>query len=77
MMRRWSVMAWALAATALVSPPAAHAERVRTVIPRSTVNYLSLPVADVKAFFRSEGFENKIIIIPGTTAIAAGNQKCH
>src|ERR671919_515296 len=47
------------------------AERVRTAIPRATVNYLSLPVAEGKGFFRSEGLENETIVIPGTTAIAA------
>jgi ABC-type nitrate/sulfonate/bicarbonate transport system substrate-binding protein len=47
------------------------AERVRTAIPRATVNYLSLPVAEVKGFFRSEGLENETIVIPGSTAIAA------
>jgi NitT/TauT family transport system substrate-binding protein len=50
---------------------AASAERVRTAIPRATVNYLSLPVAEVKGFFRSEGLDNETIVIPGTTAIAA------
>ncbi len=49
----------------------AFAERVRTAIPRATVNYLSLPVAEVKGFFRSEGLDNETIVIPGTTAIAA------
>jgi len=49
----------------------APAERVRTAIPRATVNYLSLPVAEVKGFFRAEGLENETIVIPGTTAIAA------
>src|ERR687895_171268 len=49
----------------------ASAETVRTVIPRSTVNYLSVPVAEVKGFFRSEGLENQTIVIPGSTAIAA------
>ena len=49
----------------------AYAELVRTAIPRATVNYLSLPVAEVKGFFRSEGLENETIVIPGTTAIAA------
>ena len=49
----------------------APAERVRTVIPRATVNYLSLPVAEVKGFFRNEGLDNETIVIPGTTAIAA------
>ena len=69
--RLWSVIALALAVMTLALPPTAHAERVRTVIPRSTVNYLSLPVADVKGFFRAEGLENETIVIPGTTAIAA------
>jgi NitT/TauT family transport system substrate-binding protein len=55
--------------TLFVGPAAA--ERVRTAIPRLTVNYLSLPVAEVKGFFRSEGLENETIVIPGTTAIAA------
>ena len=47
------------------------AETVRTVIPRSTVNYLSVPVAEAKGFFRTEGLENETIVIPGSTAIAA------
>jgi NitT/TauT family transport system substrate-binding protein len=49
----------------------ASAELVRTAIPRATVNYLSLPVAEMKGFFRNEGLENQTIVIPGTTAIAA------
>ena len=49
----------------------ASAERVRTAIPRSTVNYLSLPVAEIKGFFRSEGLDNETIVVPGTAAIAA------
>src|SRR5438094_10373708 len=49
----------------------ASAERVRTVIPRATVNYLSLPVAEVKGYFRSEGLDNETIVISGTNAIAA------
>ena len=49
----------------------AAAERVRTVIPRSTLNYLSVPVAEVKGFFHAEGLENETIVIPGSTAIAA------
>src|SRR6266540_1426254 len=49
----------------------ASAELVRTAIPRATVNYLSLPVAEVKGFFRDQGLENETIVIPGTTAIAA------
>ena len=49
----------------------AQAERVRTAIPRATLNYLSIQVADAKGFFRSEGLENETIVIAGTTAIAA------
>src|SRR5687768_14631805 len=50
---------------------AASAEQVRTVIPRATLNYLSVPVAEVKGYFRDQGLENQTIIIPGSTAIAA------
>lgn len=49
----------------------ASAELVRTVIPRATLNYLSIPVAEVKGFFRDQGLENQTIVIPGATAIAA------
>jgi ABC-type nitrate/sulfonate/bicarbonate transport system substrate-binding protein len=41
------------------------------VIPRSTLNYLSVPVAEVKGYFRDQGLENQTIVIPGSTAIAA------
>lgn len=50
---------------------AAVAEQVRTVIPRATLNYLSVPVAEVKGYFRDQGLENQTIVIPGSTAIAA------
>ncbi len=49
----------------------ARAERVRTAIPRATLNYLSVQVADVKGFFRGEGLEHETLVIAGTTAIAA------
>ena len=49
----------------------ARAEQVRTVIPRATLNYLSVPVAEVKGYFRDQGLENQTIVIPGSTAIAA------
>jgi len=51
--------------------PVARAEQVRTVVPRATLNYLSIPVAEVKGFFRDQGLENQTIVIPGSTAIAA------
>jgi ABC-type nitrate/sulfonate/bicarbonate transport system substrate-binding protein len=65
-----AVTRWVILGLSLF-PAVANAELVRTAIPRSTVNYLSLPVAEVKGFFRSEGLENETIVIPGTTAIAA------
>jgi NitT/TauT family transport system substrate-binding protein len=52
-------------------PLKASAEKVRTVVPRATLNYLSIPVAEAKGFFRDQGLENETIVIPGTTAIAA------
>lgn len=47
------------------------AEQVRTVIPRATLNYLSVPVAEVKGYFHDQNLENQTIVIPGSTAIAA------
>ncbi|MGZ8446058.1 MAG: ABC transporter substrate-binding protein, partial [Candidatus Binatia bacterium] len=58
-------------ATLLLSATDSLAERVRTIIPRATLNYLSVPVAEVKGYFRDEGLENETIVIPGSTAIAA------
>ncbi len=52
-------------------PATLFAEQVRTVIPRATLNYLSVPVAEVKGYFRDQGLENQTIVIPGSTAIAA------
>ena len=52
-------------------PSQAWSEQVRTVIPRATLNYLSVPVAEVKGYFRDQNLENQTIVIPGSTAIAA------
>ncbi len=49
----------------------ASAEPVRTAIPRATLNYLSIPVAEVKGYFQEQRLENQTIVIPGSTAIAA------
>jgi ABC-type nitrate/sulfonate/bicarbonate transport system substrate-binding protein len=49
----------------------APAQTVRTVVPRATLNYLSIPVAEARGFFRDQGLENETIVIPGATAIAA------
>jgi ABC-type nitrate/sulfonate/bicarbonate transport system substrate-binding protein len=54
---------------ALTTPT--FAEQVRTVIPRSTLNYLSVAVAEAKGYFRDQNLENQTIVIPGSTAIAA------
>jgi ABC-type nitrate/sulfonate/bicarbonate transport system substrate-binding protein len=59
----WALFVWL--------PSFAAAERVRTVVPRATLNYLSIPVAEVKSFLRDQGLENETIVIPGSTAIAA------
>jgi ABC-type nitrate/sulfonate/bicarbonate transport system substrate-binding protein len=56
---------------ALLNIGTVSAETVRTVIPRATLNYLSVPVAEVKGYFRDQGLENQTIVIPGSTAIAA------
>jgi ABC-type nitrate/sulfonate/bicarbonate transport system substrate-binding protein len=56
---------------ALLSIGTVSAETVRTVIPRATLNYLSVPVAEAKGYFRDQGLENQTIVIPGSTAIAA------
>lgn len=49
----------------------ASAETVRTAIPRATLNYLSIPVAESKGYFGEQRLENQTIVIPGSTAIAA------
>lgn len=54
----------------LLTAPA-RADRVRTAIPRMTLNYLSVQVAEAKGFFRDEGLENETVVIVGSTAIAA------
>jgi ABC-type nitrate/sulfonate/bicarbonate transport system substrate-binding protein len=71
--RDWTISLarlWVILAIGFL-PIDSNGELVRTAIPRATVNYLSLPVAEVKGFFRSEGLENQTIVIPGSTAIAA------
>ncbi|MGH7490152.1 MAG: ABC transporter substrate-binding protein, partial [bacterium] len=65
------MLGWRAILLSIVLAAPEWAEKVRTVIPRSTLNYLSVPVAEVKGLFRAEGLENETIIIPGSTAIAA------
>ncbi|HEY1373116.1 MAG TPA: ABC transporter substrate-binding protein [Candidatus Binatia bacterium] len=64
-MRLLVVVFWTLLAAPV------SAEKIRTITPRATLNYLSVPVAEVKGFFRDEGLENETIVIPGSTSIAA------
>jgi ABC-type nitrate/sulfonate/bicarbonate transport system substrate-binding protein len=52
-------------------PLKAPAETIRTAVPRATLNYLSVAVAEVRGYFRDQGLENETIVIPGATAIAA------
>ncbi len=49
----------------------AGAQKIRTAIPRATLNYLSVQIADERGFFRDENLENETLVIVGSTAIAA------
>ena len=56
---------------AAVTPPGVEGEKIRTATPSGSLNYLSLYVAQEKGFFKEEGFEHEIVVIPGPTGIAA------
>jgi NitT/TauT family transport system substrate-binding protein len=60
-----------LLAVSLIVANGAHAEMVRTAVPRASLNYLSIYVAEAKGFFKDEGLENETIVIGGPAAIAA------
>jgi ABC-type nitrate/sulfonate/bicarbonate transport system substrate-binding protein len=45
------------------------AEKIRTVIPQSSLNYLSVYIAESKGFF--QGFEHEILVLAGPVAAAA------
>src|SRR4026207_805974 len=49
----------------------AGAEQIRTAVPRASLNYLSIYIAEAKGFFRDEGLDNETIVIGGPAAIAA------
>ena len=49
----------------------AHTEKIRTSIPGSNLNYLSVFSAEERKFFRDEGLENETISIGGPAGIAA------
>jgi len=46
-------------------------EKIRTVIPQSSLNYLSVYIAESKGFFQQEGFEHEILVLAGPVAAAA------
>jgi NitT/TauT family transport system substrate-binding protein len=60
-----------LLAACLTAANAARAEMIRTAVPRASLNYLSIYVAEAKGFFKDEGLENETIVIGGPAAIAA------
>jgi NitT/TauT family transport system substrate-binding protein len=61
----------ALLGACLTAANAARAELIRTAVPRASLNYLSIYVAEAKGFFKDEGLENETIVIGGPAAIAA------
>jgi NitT/TauT family transport system substrate-binding protein len=55
----------------LIVANSAAAELIRTAVPRASLNYLSIFVAEAKGLFKDEGLENETIVIGGPAAIAA------
>jgi ABC-type nitrate/sulfonate/bicarbonate transport system substrate-binding protein len=55
----------------LIMANSASAEMIRTAVPRASLNYLSIYVAEAKGLFKDEGLENETIVIGGPAAIAA------
>ena len=66
-----SVTRWALIGICLFAANSAPAEMIRTAVPRASLNYLSIYVAEARGFFKDEGLENETIVIGGPAAIAA------
>ena len=48
-----------------------RAEKIRTAVPRASLNYLSIYVAEGRGFFKDEDLNNETIVIGGPAAIAA------
>jgi NitT/TauT family transport system substrate-binding protein len=67
----FSLSRLALLAVSLIVANFARAEMIRTAVPRASLNYLSIYVAEAKGFFKDEGLENETIVIGGPAAIAA------
>jgi NitT/TauT family transport system substrate-binding protein len=55
----------------LCMPLSTRAEKIRTVVPQSNLNYLSVYVAESKGFFNHEGLENETLVLAGPVAAAA------
>jgi ABC-type nitrate/sulfonate/bicarbonate transport system substrate-binding protein len=55
----------------LLYPSPLRAEKIRTVVPQSSLNYLSVYVAENKGFFQQEGFEHETLVLAGPVAAAA------
>jgi ABC-type nitrate/sulfonate/bicarbonate transport system substrate-binding protein len=53
------------------TPSTARGEKIRTVVPQSNLNYLSVYVAESKGFFNREGLENETLVLAGPVAAAA------
>jgi ABC-type nitrate/sulfonate/bicarbonate transport system substrate-binding protein len=70
-MNRGNSIICALLASACLLAPCVGAEKIRTAVPRASLNYLSIYVAEGKGFFKDEGLENETIVIGGPAAIAA------
>jgi NitT/TauT family transport system substrate-binding protein len=64
-------LVWALLGVVLLAANAARAEMIRTAVPRASLNYLSIYIAEAKGFFKDEGLDNQTIVIGGPAAIAA------
>ena len=58
-----SLIRWALFGISMTIANAAHAETIRTAVPRASLNYLSIYVAEAKGFFKDEGLSNETIVI--------------
>src|SRR5688572_14418184 len=67
---------WGRAATfalvfLLLLPVPLRAEKIRTVVPQSSLNYLSVYVAESKGYFQREGFDHETLVLAGPVAAAA------
>jgi hypothetical protein len=59
-----SLIRLALCGGLLIVANSARAEMIRTAVPRASLNYLSIYVAEAKGFFKDEGLEPRLAIRP-------------